>query len=431
MNNLPHDIEIEKSVIGTALLDINALIAVMSKLNASHFYGPNNKKIFEAMAVLYFDNKPVDAQNVVAEIGFDYFTVLMEMQSFSVGSANVKYKCALLVQFFVAREIMKECEETIKMLSQPGVDPFEVRSSLLMTLEGLSVSRSKEAVKLEKTVGETLKNISDIQESSTKVSGIDTGYRSVNELLHGWKKPDLIIIAARPGFGKTALALNFASKIAKQGRPVGFISLEMDETQLSERLISMDSGVFLTNIRKADLNETHWKFIHAEKFNYPLYLFAPHSITVDGLKEAGRSMKRKFGIEALYIDYLQLVKGGVENKQVNRTNELGYVSRSIKGLAKELEIPITALAQVGRDVEKQDRPPRLSDLRECGDIEQDADIVSFLWAPRETLVSFDIQGNEVEANSPEINWIVEKHRGGARGTVKLIFDKPHQKFIEA
>ena len=282
----------------------------------------------------------------------------------------------------------------------------------------------KEVVTIQNTVQSTLKTIRSIQDSDKKVLGIDSKFRDINKVLHGWQSPDLIIIAARPSTGKTAFALNIASKVARQGKGVLFFSLEMSARQLSERLIADETDVFLNYIRTAELNETHWKFIEAEKFDYPLLIDDSFGLSIYEFKEKSRAAKRKWNIEMIVVDYLQLMKG---DNSKNRDAEIGSITRTLKGMAKELDIPIIALAQLSRDVEKRKGSPMLSDLRESGNIEQDADIVGFLHNPNPQFET-DLLGNYSENTNPIIEFIIAKHRNGEVKTLEFIFDKGHQRF---
>lgn len=248
------------------------------------------------------------------------------------------------------------------------------------------------------------------------MTGIDTGYKKLNEIGHGWQSPDLVIVAGRPGTGKTAFAINTIYHAVKQGIPCAFFSLEMSSKQLVDRYISMTTGIYAKNLKTGDLTELNWEYIHREKFNYPLWIDDSGQLSIMEFKAKARRLVRKEKVKMIVVDYLQLMKADVKG---NREQEISTISRALKGVAKELNIPILALAQLSRDVEKRAGRPRLSDLRESGAIEQDADIVIFLHNEK---------AEDLTILEPVIEVIYAKHRNGACLSTDLIFRKPILKF---
>jgi replicative DNA helicase len=301
-----------------------------------------------------------------------------------------------------------------------GSDPFELQTVVINELEKHQAHTSREPEPLLKIATETIAEIASIQQSGSHVTGIDTFFRAINRVLHGWHKSDLIILAARPAAGKTALCLNFANNVAKQNIPVAIFSLEMSSRQLVTRLISSETGVSGEKLKTADLQEHHWRSIHGGDFKLPMYIDDTPGLSLIEFKMKARKLKRKHKIQMVVVDYLQLMSA--HEKGQNREGEISKISRGLKHIAKELDIPVIALAQLSRDVEKNNRQPKLSDLRESGAIEQDADIVIFLDDP-------EAEQNLRDGNlCPIIDVIIAKHRNGAVGLAKLQFDKTISKF---
>lgn len=425
VNYLPHDIELENIVLGAAVMDQNkfkALERLLTLMKPDCFYAPDNKKIFEAMQKLSSENKPVDMMTLLHELpGFN--VKLAEITSRVSSAANMDYHCAILIQKYTARKIMLECDHAIHRLYEKDTDVFEVRSELLKTLEQTAVNNKKEPVHVGKSMAETIEHIRKVQQSDKKIVGIDTGFRDMNAVLHGWQPQDFVIIAARPSTGKTAMALNIAYKVARQNIPVAIFSMEMSNRLIMERTLANQSDVFLNYIRKADLNETQWRFIEAEKFDYPMFVDESGGVSIYELKEKARALKRKHDIKIIVIDYLQLMKG---EKSGNREGEVASISRGLKGIAKELNITVIALAQLNREVEKRKGTPIMSDLRESGGIEQDADIIAFLHC--EESYKVNVLGQREEIAEPLIDFIIAKHRNGEVKTLTFRFDKGHQRF---
>jgi replicative DNA helicase len=250
------------------------------------------------------------------------------------------------------------------------------------------------------------------------ITGIDTGYQKVNQITNGWHAPNLIILAGRPGTGKTASALNFVYNIVAQGIPSAFFSLEMSSRELMGRILSISAGVHSDRLRNADLSHQNWENIHKQNFNLPLYIDDTSSLSILEFKAKARKLVRKFGVRFIVVDYVQLMTANVKG---NREQEIATIARNLKGTAKELNVPILALAQLSRDVEKRgpESKPRLSDLRESGSLEQDADAVIFLFDPNST---------DKSVYETPIEFIWAKHRNGACLSTDLMFHKPTQKF---
>ena len=258
----------------------------------------------------------------------------------------------------------------------------------------------------------------EIQSNDSRITGIDTGYHSLNEVGHGWQETDMIVMAARPGEGKTASALNFALNVAMKNVPIAFFSIEMSKKQLIDRLISIMTGINGDFIKTADISENNWQKIHGSNFNLPFHIDDTPSLSVIDFKIKARKLKRKHGIKMIFIDYLQLMTASVKG---NREQEISHISRNIKSIAKELKVPIMALAQLSRAAETNAGRPKLSHLRESGSIEQDADIVLFIH---------NENSEDKTILEPVIEFIYAKHRAGANKVKQFHFNKITQKLSE-
>jgi replicative DNA helicase len=395
--------QIEESIIGAVLYSSVAIDRI--KLREFHFTEESHVQIFKAILDLAADNKPIDMISIIAKCNGKYMMELAVISSKVSSLANVEYHCTLLLEKFARRKAIEIYQSAIHSLAENGSDIYKTISTSMFSLENLSVKPGKDFETLGGLVTQTLKKIERMQDNNEPITGLNIGFTALNKILNGWQSPDLIILAARPGMGKTALALNFAANLIEQDIPVAMFSLEMSASQLANRMISNMSGVYANYIKTA---------IHSTNFDRPLYIDDTAGISLTELKEKCRSAVKKYGVELIIIDYLQLINAyGI----ANREQQISLISRSLKALAKELNIPIIALAQLSRDVEKRGGEPRLSDLRESGAIEQDADIIGFIH-----------NENPEEYEDPEVKVIIAKHRNGEIGFVKLKFEKSKSKF---
>lgn len=425
MKILPHDLDLEGMVLGSILLDPKVFDRC-GILKVEHFYSDANSYIFQACLNLSGSNSPIDMMSIVPELkrmdkleavgDFPYIAKITQKVN---SVAHIEYYCALLVQKYNLREIIKQSLDAANKCYYPDADPFEIQAKLFSELEKTQYRSKGDPVELRIIADENIKKLDSIQKADNYITGINTGFIKINENTHGWHSPDLVIIAARPSTGKTAFALNIAYNVVIQNIPVAIFSLEMSRHQLVNRLISMSSGVFATKLRNADLDEYDWKRIHEQRYNMPLYIDDTPALSLMEFKAKARTLKRKNGIKMIIIDYLQLMVAGVKG---TRENEISAISRNLKAIAKELDIPVIALAQLSRDVEKRGGKPRMSDLRESGGIEQDADIVIFLH---------DNNAEDKTQTDPIIEAIWAKHRDGACVAIDLTFNKPTQKFKDA
>jgi replicative DNA helicase len=408
MNNAT---DIEESVIGVLMIDSTAIMRCT--IEPHHCYSEENKTILKAIFELAEENKPFDMLSINQKLGGKLMNELVAISSRLSSKANLEYHCSIIIQKFITRELIMLCQRTISEANNIDNDIFQTIQKHTTELESYSIKHKKDFNKFETVAKEVIKKIELMQSSGKSLVGLDTGYERLNKISHGWHSPDLVILAARPATGKTAFALNLAVNLAKQNIPVAFFSLEMSTEQLATRVISSMTGIYSNYLAKAEIHEGNWRTILSTDFNLPLYIDDSASLNIVDFKEKARKAKKNFGIKAIFVDYLQLLT--VYGKG-NREQEISTISRTFKAMAKELDIPIIALAQLSRDVEKRSGEPRLSDLRESGAIEQDADIVIAL------------HNEEPESDNPLIKVLYLKHRNGEVGFVRLQFEKGKQLF---
>jgi replicative DNA helicase len=376
-------------------------------------FGQANKVILKAILELAEQNKPTDLLSVNEKTGGKLLNELVEITSKVASKANLEYHCSILIQKYISRELMMLCQRSISEINNTDNDVFQTIQKINLEIETFSIKNAKDFKEFKTVAHEMIKKIETMQLSVNKIVGLDTGFARLNAISNGWHSPDLVIISARPATGKTAFALNLAVNLAKQNIPVAFFSLEMSTEQLAMRVISSMTGIYSNYLTKAEIHEGNWKTLLSTDFNLPLYVDDTASLNLLDFKEKVRKAKKKWGIKAVFVDYLQLMT--VYGKG-NREQEISTISRTLKAMAKELDIPIIALAQLSRDVEKRNGEPRLSDLRESGAIEQDADIVIAL------------HNEEPESDNPLIKVLYLKHRNGEVGFIRLQFEKGKQLF---
>jgi replicative DNA helicase len=408
MNNA---IDIEEAVIGVLMIDTTSISRCT--VTPEMMYNEANKVILKAILELSEQNKPTDLLSVNEKTGGKLLNEILSITSKVASKANLEYHCSILIQKYISRELMMLCQRSISEINNTDNDVFQTIQKISSEIESFSIKNAKDFKEFNTVAHEMIKKIETMQLSGNKIVGLDTGFARLNAISNGWHSPDLVIISARPATGKTAFALNLAVNLAKQNIPVAFFSLEMSTEQLAMRVISSMTGIYSNYLTKAEIHEGNWKTLLSTDFNLPLYVDDTASLNLLDFKEKVRKAKKKWGIKAVFVDYLQLMS--VYGKG-NREQEISTISRTLKAMAKELDVPIIALAQLSRDVEKRNGEPRLSDLRESGAIEQDADIVIAL------------HNEEPESDNPLIKVLYLKHRNGEVGFIRLQFEKGKQLF---
>ncbi|HZK57115.1 MAG TPA: replicative DNA helicase [Clostridia bacterium] len=429
----PNSVEAEQSVLGSMLLDREAIIIVLEILKGSDFYREAHKEIFEAIYGLFDRNEPVDLVTLTEELkkqgtldaigGIPYLTSLASGVPIA---SNVKYYAEIVERKSVLRELIKASQEIIHLGYSSDVEVLEVIEQAQKNIYDISQDRSDRGFVLIKDVlSETFDKIEQLYESKTEITGMTTGFIDLDKKLSGFHKTDLVLIASRPSMGKSALALNLAQNAAvKAGASVAVFSLEMSREQLMLRMVAAESMVELGKIRIGNLNEEEWTKIANAMVplsQSKIFFDDTPGISVAKIRSKCRRLKMEKGLDLVLIDYLQLMED--DKRSENRQQEIASISRSLKIMAKELDCPIIALSQLSRAPElRASHRPILSDLRESGAMEQDADLVMFLY--RDEYYHPDTD----KKNIAEI--IIAKHRHGEIGTVDLTWLGQFQKFLD-
>jgi replicative DNA helicase len=436
---LPQALELEEAVLGAIMTDKDGLPSVNSILRPESFYSEANKIIYEHMEDLFKNSQPVDLLTVHESLrkakvidkigGINY---LMDLSNRVASSANVEFHARIVAQKFVQRELIKVSTETIKDAFEDTKDIFDMLDEAernLYEITDKNISKSFESLRsLVVKTRDEIETVSNNQQEG--LTGIPTGFTDLNKMTGGWQPSDLIILAARPGMGKTAFALSLARNAAIAQKGVAIFSLEMGNTQLCQRLLAMECELPNEHIRKGTLDEKMWEQLNTgvERLaELPIYIDDTPGINIYELRAKCRRLKNNHNIGLIVIDYLQLMTVGAgSNSKGNREQEISTISRALKGLAKELNVPVIALSQLSRNVESRGGPkrPMLSDLRESGAIEQDADMVTFVYRP----AYYKFEDPDVPPGASEI--IIAKHRNGSTGEVFLKFIGEMTKFVD-
>lgn len=430
---MPHSPEAEQSVIGSMLIDQQAIVIALDVVKPEDFYLQQYKMMFEAMVDLYNEGQPVDAVTTVAKLKSmgapEHITnteYIMQTAYAVPTSANVRYYAEIVAEKAVERKLIKVTENIANECYQgeERLDTIlaETEKSVFNLLQNRA---SGEFVPIKKVVMNSLKMIEAASKSEGTVTGISTGFADLNYWTAGFQRSDLILIAARPSMGKSAFALNLAHHMAiKENKTVAIFSLEMSKESMVNRLLSQESRVGAQLLRNGNLKPEEWtRLVEGAGIigGSNLIIDDTPAITVAELRSKCRKYKLEYGLSIIFIDYLQLMTGS--GKAESRQNEISEISRSLKAVARELDVPVVALSQLSRAVEQRpDHRPMLSDLRESGAIEQDADLVMFLY--RDEYYHKDTE----EKGVAEL--IIAKQRNGPVGTIKLAWIGENQRFAD-
>lgn len=434
----PHDTDLEEVVLGALMLERDAYMNVADFLTPDAFYDPRNSKIYDAISTLGFNQRPIDMMTVTEQLrangtleevgGAVHIT---ELTSRVYSAANVEYHAKIVSQKYLARRLINFASQ----VSTGAFDESNDVDDLLQEAEGqlFEISQThlkREVTQIDPVLNLALEQIQMAANTATGLSGLKTGYDDLDRMTSGWQNSDLIIIAARPAMGKTAFVLSMAKNMAiDYSIPVGIFTLEMANVQLVKRLISNVASLEGEKIKSGQLSADEWDRLNgriASVYSAPMYLDETPGLSITELRTKARRLVREHGVKIIMIDYLQLMTAKGMNHG-SREQEVSTISRSLKALAKELNIPIIALSQLNRSTEsREDKRPVLSDLRESGAIEQDADIVCFIHRPEYyTRSAEDQNGNDIRGLA---ELIVAKHRSGGVGDVKLRFVSRFAKF---
>jgi len=441
----PQAKELEEAVLGAIMLEKNAFDVIVEILTPECFYIEAHQRIFRSMQGLQQKNSPIDLLTVVEELKFKeeldlvggpFYITKLTNAVFS--SANIEIHARIILQKFIQRELIKISSEIIGDAYEDSTDVFELLDMAESKLFDITNKHLKrDYASIESVLVNTIKRIEDLRTRQDEITGVPTGFEAIDRVTYGWQPSDLIVLAARPSVGKTAFALNLARNAAlhpTKPTVVGFFSLEMSASQLVQRILSAESGILLEKIARGRLEQHEMEELYKKGINRlssaPIHIDDTAALNIFELRAKCRRLKNKHNVGLIIIDYLQLMSGTGENRNANREQEISRISRDLKGLAKELQVPIIALSQLSREVEKRkegSKIPQLSDLRESGAIEQDADMVIFLYRPE----YHDIHANEMgESTKGETQVRIAKHRNGQLETITLKALLHIQKFVD-
>lgn len=430
----PQNLDAEMSLLGAVLIDEEVLADVSDRLRADDFYDKRHRMIYEAMMRLYERHRPVDLLTLSDELtkkdeldlvgGSSYLT---ELTTYVPTAANATTYAEMVVQKAVRRRLIKASTDIAEMGYDDEQEVQQMLEAAEAELFAVSDTNAKqELVSLEQILTESFDRMEELHRDKSKIRGVKTGYRDIDNLTAGLQKSDLIILAARPAMGKSTLALNLAYNIASQEKQAVLVfSLEMSKEQLVDRMLADAAGVDAWNIRTGNLSDDDFeKLSHAmgEMAEAPIYIDDTAGLSVGELRTKARREAHNHPLGLIIIDYLQLMQAGGGKHGDNRVQEVSEISRGLKLIARELNVPVIALSQLSRSVENRSpQIPQLSDLRESGSIEQDADIVMFVY--REDYYNPETDRQHIT------DLIIAKHRNGPTGRVELYFHPERLRFM--
>lgn len=428
----PQAMDLEEAVLGAMMIDKKGVDDVIDILHPEVFYKESNQLIYEAIYALFQNTEPIDLLSVSNQLrstgnleaaGGDFYLVGLTQKVSS--SAHIEFHARIILQKFIQRKLISISSEIIEEAYDETMDVFDLldnaETKLFEVTQGNLKKGSEDA---EGLVNQAIKKIQEISNQSG-MSGVATGFTRLDELTSGWQPSDLVILAARPGMGKTAFVMSMAKNMAIEfGTPAAIFSLEMSSVQLITRMISSETGISSGKLRKGNLEPHEWEQLNVKVKNLskaPIFIDDTPSLSIFDLRAKARRLASQHGIKIIIIDYLQLMTAG-SAAGGNREQEISMISRNLKALAKELSIPVIALSQLSRAVETRggSKRPLLSDLRESGAIEQDADIVSFIFRPE----YYGLTEWDDDEHSPcegQAEFIVAKHRNGGLENIRLKF----------
>ncbi len=429
----PQALDLEEVVLGAMMIDKKGVDTVIDILQPEAFYKEAHQHIYSAITHLFEKAEPIDLMTVSAQlrkdakldqVGGDFYLVQLSQRVAS--SAHIEFHARIILQKFIQRSLIKISGEIIEDAYDDTQDVFEMldkaESKLYDVTQG-NIKKSTESA--QNLVIQAKKRIEEIA-NKEGLSGVPSGFTDLDKLTSGWQPSDLIIVAARPGMGKTALTLSMARNIAvAKNIPVAFFSLEMSSVQLITRLISSETGLSSEKLRTGRLEKHEWEQLNVKVSaleSAPLFIDDTPSLSIFDLRAKARRLSSQHGIKLIFVDYLQLMTASTNNKNGNREQEISTISRNLKALAKELDVPVIALSQLSRAVETRggSKRPLLSDLRESGAIEQDADIVSFIYRPEYYKID-EWDDEERTPSQGQAEFIVAKHRNGGLENIRLKF----------
>lgn len=439
----PQATDLEDAVLGALMLEKDALSSVIDILKDEVFYKDNHQKIFAAIRVLFEKGQPIDILTVTTQlrqagelemIGGAYY--ITELTNRVASAANIEFHSRIIIQKYIQRELIRVSTEIVQLAYEDTADVLDLLDMAEKNLFEIGQSNlRRDSRKVDGLLNEALKEIEMLKDKKDGLTGVASGFTDLDRMTSGWQKSDLVIIAARPAMGKTAFVLSCARNAAVDfNKPVVVFSLEMSSVQLTNRLISGETHIDQEKIRKGNLEEWEWQQIHSKIRRLEqsqLIIDDTPALSIFEFRAKCRRLKSQHDIQLIIVDYLQLMQGKADGKNAgNREQEIGSISRALKSVAKELNVPVIALSQLSRAVENRpgaSKRPMLSDLRESGSIEQDADMVLFLYRPEYYGLMEDEEGQPTQGVGEVI---IAKHRNGETGKVKLRFVGKYVKFTD-
>ncbi|NBU33225.1 replicative DNA helicase [bacterium] len=430
----PQSLEAEASLLGSLLIDTDAIVKIADIIAPDDFYDERHRYIYEAALALYDKHSPIDILTLTDQLknkelleivgGASYVT---ELTNFVPTAAHVEQYASIVSTKAMRRKLIKASQD-ITAYSYDEARGFKelVEEAEARLFEVSQKHIGQDIISLDTILSDSFDRLDELHRDKGKIRGVPTGYRDLDNILAGWQRSDLVILAARPSMGKTALSLNFAHNVAlKADMPVIFFSMEMSKEQLVDRLLAAEAGVDAWNLRTGNLTDSDFEKISLAMGTLSqakMFIDDTPGITVSDLRTKARREAHKHDIGLIVVDYLQLMSGGSRfSGDGNRVQEISEISRGLKSIARELNVPVIALSQLSRSVESRSpQIPQLADLRESGSIEQDADVVAFIY--REEYYNPESERRGIT------DIFIKKHRNGPTGHVELFFDKEKQRF---
>jgi len=435
----PQAVDLEAAVLGALMIEKDAVLEVLDLLKGESFYHDAHRKIYEAIVHLSVALKPIDMLTVteelrkngkLEEVGGAFF--ISQLTSRVASATHIKFHARIVAQKYIQRELIRVSSEIQYRAYDESMDVEDLLDFSEKELFNISTGNiKKEMSRIDDVLKEAILQMEEASKREDGLSGVPCGFTGLDRVTSGWQRSDMIVIAARPSMGKTAFVLSMMRNIAVDyNQSVALFSLEMSSVQLVNRLIVGETGIGSDKIKTGRLSHEEWKQFEAKIKNLsaaPLYIDDTPGISIFELRAKARRLKMLYDVQLIVIDYLQLMSGGGDSQ--SREQEVSMISRGLKGIAKELNIPIIALSQLNRAVEMRagDKRPQVSDLRESGAIEQDADIIIFIHRPERFGITEDEQGNSTKGKA-EI--IIAKHRNGEVCDVPMRFIAEQAKFVD-
>ncbi|MDF9795826.1 replicative DNA helicase [Catalinimonas alkaloidigena] len=438
----PQATDLEEAVLGALMLEKEALTTVIDILQIDSFYKDSHKEIYKAILQLFDNSEPIDILTVTNQLrkigtlefagGAFYVSGLTQKVN---SAANVEFHARIVSEMAIKRELITIASEIEHEAYEDTTDTFNLLDKVEQRIFSVSESNiRKNYADMRSIMRDAINELEAKKHRKDGLTGVPTGFTALDRVTSGWQKSDLVIIAARPGMGKTAFVLSALRNAAVDfGHAVAIFSLEMSSVQLVNRLISAEAQLESEKIKKGNLADFEWEQLYhktADLTEAPIFIDDTPALSIRELRSKCRRLKAQHNIELIIVDYLQLMSGdSTKSNQGNREQEIASISRAMKNIAKELDVPVLALSQLSRAVETRggDKRPQLSDLRESGSIEQDADMVMFLYRPEYYGITEDEDNHPVQGTGEVI---IAKHRNGALDTVRLKFIGKYTKFTD-